>query len=141
MINPKNAPYHGQLLTIFFLLLPPSVLTLIFYFVIAIWQSDWGFELNFASAKIFGCGCGALFHFSCSLTGAFNEERAIVKNRVKEFFLDVFLSPKVAFTAYFDDIRSNGVAYWIDLSVILLNLSVFVGALLDFLSMRGITLW
>ncbi len=137
MINPRKAPYHGQIFAVIFLILPSFLLTLMFYGVISLWQPRFGTEINFASAKMFGCGLGAVFHFGCWLMGAFKENFDVVKNRVKEFFLDLFISPGLAFRGYWDDIKTNGIAYWIDFSIIVLNIWLFIDAIRDFMILRG----
>ncbi len=137
MINPKKAPYHGQLLMTIFMILPSLFLTVIFYEVMSYWQPSFGDEINWAGAKMFGCGIGALFHISCWICGAFSKDFRIVKNRLKQFFEDLPISLKLALRWYFEDIRANGIAFWIDLAIIAANIWLCADGILDFIRLFG----
>lgn len=137
-VSTKKSPYHGLWIFIPMMVLPSVVITLILYFAIARWQPQYGTELNWASAKTFGCGCGILFHFGCWIAGAFKADIKAVKTRLKEFCANIVASPKLAFSCYWDDVKTLGLAYWIDVAIIGLNIYVFADALLTFLRMRGI---
>ena len=119
------------------MVLPSAVLTCLFYYVIAKWQPQYGFELNWAGAKIFGCGCGFLYHFSCWLMGVFAEDWQAVKKRLKEFGENIVVSVGLAFTCYWEDVKTLGLAYWIDVILVGANIGVFVDALLDYMTLRG----
>lgn len=119
------------------MVLPSVCITWILYLVISKWQPQFGQEMNWAAAKIFGCGCGILFHFSCWLMGVFTEDFQAVKERVKEFFANIVVSARLAFSCYWEDVKTLGLAYWIDLAVIALNAGVFVDAIFDYLALRG----
>ena len=136
-LKSKETPYQGLWIFIPMMVLPSVALTWIFYLVIARWQPQYSVELNFASAKIFGCGCGMLFHFSCWLMGVFTEDFQAVKKRLKEFFENVVVSLSLAFTCYWEDVKTLGLAYWIDVALVGLNIGVFADAVLDFMTMRG----
>ena len=136
-LKSKKTPYQGLWIFIPMMVLPSVALTWIFYLVIARWQPQYSVELNFASAKIFGCGCGMLFHFSCWLMGVFTEDFQAVKKRLKEFFENVVVSLSLAFTCYWEDVKTLGLAYWIDVALVGLNIGVFADAVLDFMTMRG----
>ena len=47
------------------------------------------------------------------------------------------VSASLAFSCYWDDIKTLGLALWIDLAVIGLNAGVFADALRDYLLLRG----
>lgn len=119
------------------MVLPSIAITLILYAVIAKQQPQYGQELNWAAAKIFGCGCGILFHISCWLMGVFAEDFRAVKKRLKELCINLTVSFKLALSCYWDDVKTLGLAYWIDFAVVALNIYVFADALLDYLHMRG----
>ncbi len=137
VISPKKSPYHGIWIFVPMLILPSVLLTLLFYAVISGSQVQFGNELNWASAKIFGCGLGALFHLSCMIVGAFSEDYKAVKTRVKEFFSYIFILPKVAFAGYWDDLKTLGVAFWIDFAIVAGNFAIFADALMTFLKIIG----
>ncbi len=135
MSKNENSPYKGQLLTVLFLVGPPLILFLMFYAVFTTWQPRYSNELHLASAKMFGCGVGSLFHCCYWITGAFKKERRIVVDRLKELFADLPVSIKMAFTWYWDDLKTNGITYWIDVGIILLNLILCITGTVDVIDM------
>ena len=137
-LRSKKTPYQGLWAVLPIMVLPSVVLTWIFYLVITNSQSHLPQEVNWASAKIFGCGCGILFHFSCWLTGAFAEDSRAVKKRIKEFFANIVVSVSLAFSCYWEDVKTLGLALWIDLAIIGLNAGVFADAVMDYLVLRGL---
>ena len=137
-VKTKKTPYDGLWIFLPIMFVPSVVITVLLYFVIHKWQSRFGVDLNWATAKIFGFGSGMLFHCGCWIAGAFKEDFKAVKTRLKEFRENVVVSVKLAFTCYWDDVKTLGLMYWIDVAVVGLNAYIFVDALLDFLTMRGI---
>ena len=135
-IKTKKSPYQGLWIFLPMMVLPSVVITALLYFVIAKWQGRFGFEMNWATAKIFGCGCGMMFHFSCYLMGVFSEDYMAVKLRLKEFRENIVVSVKLAFSCYWEDVKSLGLAFWIDMAVVALNAGVFLDALLDYMALR-----
>ena len=136
-LKSKKTPYQGLWIILLILALPSVALTWIFYVAISNFQAHLPQEVNWASAKIFGCGCGILFHISCWLTGSFKEDAEAVKKRLKEFFANIVVSARLAFSCYWEDVKTLGLALWIDYAVIGLNIYIFADALLDFLTLRG----
>ena len=137
-LKSKKTPYQGLWIMLVIMALPSVALTLVFYAVISTQQAHLPQEVNWASAKIFGCGCGVIFQLSCCLTRAFKEDAEAVKKRLKEFFANIVVSARLAFSCYWEDVKTLGLALWIDLAVIGLNTYVFVDAILDFLTLRGL---
>ncbi len=119
------------------MILPSVIITWILYGVIFSLQPQYGEELNWATAKIFGCGSGILFHASCWLMGVFREDYLAMKTRLKELFANIVVSARMAFSLYWDDVKNLGLAFWIDFAIVALNAGVFVDALLDYLALRG----
>ena len=136
-VNSKKTPYQGIWAFILMMVLPSACITALLYFVIAKWQPQFGRELNWATAKALGCGSGILFHFSCWIMGVFTEDFEAVKKRVKEFFANIVVSARLAFSCYRDDLKTLGVCFWIDFAVIALNAGICIDAILDFLTLRG----
>ncbi len=133
----KDSPYRGQIATMITLAAPSLLFTFIFYGAISLWQGRFGVALNLASAKALGCLIGVLFHMCCFLMGAFKPHSDIVKERVKEFISDLSISPKLAFSWYWKDIKTNGIAYWLDISVVAANLLICIDGVRDFIAIRG----
>ncbi|MBE6626060.1 MAG: hypothetical protein E7628_02610 [Ruminococcaceae bacterium] len=136
-IKSKKSPYDGIWMFIPMMLLPSIVMTAIFYVVIARWQPQYTTELNWASAKTLGFGIGVMYHISCWLANTFTEDYLAMKSRLKEFSENIVVSASLAFKCYFEDIRTLGLAFWIDVGLIGLNFGVFLDALLDYLAIRG----
>ncbi len=136
-LKSKKTPYQGLWIFVPMMLLPSAALTWLFYEVIALRQPQYGYELNWATAKILGCGSGFLFHMICWIMGAFKEDLRAVKTRLKEFSANIVVSARLAFACYWDDVKTLGLAFWIDFSLIALNAGVVVDAVLDYLVLRG----
>lgn len=136
-IKSKKTPYQGLWVLLPMMILPSVVITLLLYFVIAKWQGRFGQELNWATAKIFGCGCGIMFHISCWLMGVFTDDYMAVKLRMKEFSENIVVSAKLAFSCYWEDVKALGLAFWIDVAVIVANAAIFVDAIVTYLVLRG----
>ena len=136
--KPKKSPYQGLWAFILFMLLPSVVMTAICYFVIMKWQPQFGRDLNYASAKVVGFGLGICFHFSCILVGAFKEDFEAVKTRLKEFSTNLSVSLKFALKWYWDDVKTLGLALYIDLALLGINIYVFADALQDYFALGGI---
>ena len=137
VMKSKKTPYQGLWVFLLMMILPSLAITSVLYCVIARWQARFGVELNWATAKIFGFGCGILFHISCWLMGVFTEDYLAMKCRMKEFFANMTVSASLAFSCYWDDVKTLGLAYWIDVAVIALNAGIFIDAVLNYLALRG----
>ncbi len=135
-VREKKTPYEGMWIFIPVLILPSVVFTVIFYSVISHLQPQYSTELNLASAKILGCGIGILFHISCWLTNVFTEDFLAVKERLREFSENIAVSLSLALKCYIEDVRTLGLAFWIDLAVVAGNIWIFADALLTYLSLR-----
>ena len=136
-IRSKKTPYQGLWIFIPLMFLPSVALSHIFFVVINRWQPQYSVEMNAAAAKMFGFACGILFHFSCWLTGMFKEDWQAVKLRWKEVAENIVVSLKLTLTCYWEDVKSLGLAFWIDVAMVALNVGIFVDALLDYLALRG----
>ncbi len=133
VINPKKSPYRGLLIFVPAMVLVPVALTAMFHYVIDRWQPYLSDEMNWASARIFGCGLGICFHIGCILTGAFTEDFEAVKKRLAEFFANITVSARLAFRWYWEDVKKLGLAFWIDAVLIGSNVWFFIDAVRDFL--------
>ena len=136
-IKSKQTPYQGMWIFIPMMLLPSIAMTAIFYSVIMQWQPQYSTELNWASAKTLGCGIGVMYHITCWLTNVFTEDYIAMKTRLKEFGENIVVSARLAFKCYFEDVKTLGLAFWIDVGLVGLNFGVFLDALLDYLAISG----
>lgn len=137
IFKPKKSPYQGLWAFILFMLLPSIVMSVIAYYAISRFQGQFGRDLNLASAKTVGFGLGICFHISCIIVGAFNEDFNAVKTRVKEFINNLTVSPKFALKWYWEDVKTLGLAFYIDLALLGLNVYVFADALRDYFALGG----
>ena len=69
-------------------------------------------DLNKYTAQALGFGCGFLFQMCCVLCGLFKQSFKAVTKRVANFFSNLTVSFKFAFTMYFDEIKEDGVVFW-----------------------------
>lgn len=134
MEDSKKSPYNGFWIFLIMMVLPSVAFTGIFYAVIMKFQGNFGVNLNWTTAKIFGCGIGVIFHLGCWISGAFRKDINVVKARLKEFFSNIVISPKLAFKWYFDDLKTSGVAFWLDMAIVGINLYICIDAVLDYIS-------
>lgn len=135
VINQNKSPYHGMLVAAVVMTLPSPIVTLVMYLLFNEFQPQFSHELNLTSAVAVGFGVGTVYHMCCVITGAFADHWAVVKNRVKEFFADLTVSFPLAITWWYNDVKTNGLAFWIDTTILSLNFAVFLNGLIHFLKM------
>ncbi len=135
MDSKSKSPYHGIFFHLLVMVLPSILLVWLFYEVIMNYQGIFGLEFNWASSKILGCGVGMLFHLVVLIQGGFKKSFMAVVNRLKEFFSFITISPSLAFKLYWEDIKTNGVVFWIYFIIISSNLWVFISSLIDFFNL------
>ncbi len=133
MNHEEKSIYNGMLVKILFMCLPSILLTWLFYETINFYEPQFGYELNWNSAKLLGTGMGIIIHLLFLLDGAFKKDFAIVTNRIKDFFSYLSVSPKGVLKLYWDDVRENGMTFWIYFSVIIVNILFFGNSLLKVL--------
>lgn len=127
--HKNKSPYHGVFVASFFMIALPIAFYFLFRWVFFKTQTAQTPELNEATAKIVGFGIGVLFHISLAIVGVFNESLKIVKLRVAEFFENLHISFKFAWECYIEDIRENGVAFWILFGIVVVNICFFASGL------------
>ena len=137
MINSNKSPYHGVPLSVILMIIPSPILTLLLYAVLSTFQTQFASELNLAGATTFGFGVGTVYNLGCMISGALDEHWLVVKRRAKEFFADLEVSPSLAAKWWWNDIKTNGIAFWIELSALIVNAAVFLNALITFIKMWG----
>ena len=123
--HKRKSPYHGIVLTSFFMIAVPVGLYFLMRAILFKNQVEISAELNEASAKTIGLGVGFLFHMSLIIAGILEESFRVVIRRVIGFFDDLKFSFKIAWGCYVDDIRENGVAFWILFAIMVVNFCFF----------------
>ena len=125
------SPYKGVIGSCILLILFPLVIYGIFYATISNLQNLGPVQTNNAALGL-GFGVGFIFHISCIIAGLFKGTLKVVINRVKTFFENLSLSKKLAFRCYWDDIKSEGIVFWIYFIIIFANALVSVYGLYSF---------
>lgn len=128
--NKQRSPYKGILVQVFFTVLIPLVLLVLFYFVINKYQGNYEREQNTLTAIALATGIGTLFNCSCIIAGIVTPSYLVFKNRVLEFFENTKLSFSFAVKSYFYDMKENGVVF------LIYFLMYFLEALICFLSLK-----
>ena len=122
----NKSPYHGFILSCLVLILVPCLLFLFVYSIVSKY-SNLSKELNVYTAMGFGFCAGTLFHISCIIAGLFKGNFGVVIRRIGDFISNLFISKKLAFKLYKEDIIENGIVFWPYLFIILscLGLSIY----------------
>ena len=108
----KQSPYHGVIQTCLLLISVPLILFLIIYLIFDKYQ-NLPQTTNLYGAMGIGFGVGVLFHISCVIAGLFKGLFAIVVRRFAEFFDNLSISFKFAIKLYYEDLKENGMVFWI----------------------------
>ena len=107
-----RSPYKGVFGSSLILTVVPILL---FLFVLAVVKKftnqPLSMDVNFS--LMVGLGCGFLFQLTCVLSGLMKGTFKVVINRVKNFFSNLTINFKFALKYYWDDIKSEGVVFWI----------------------------
>ncbi len=127
--HKNQSPYHGIFVTCLVLIAVPIVFYLLVRGAIFTYQTQFSDEMNNAASRFFGFGLGMLFHISCLIAGILAKPFSAVVFRVKEFFSDLKISPKIAFACYWYNVKERGVAFWILFAVIIVNFCLFLSGL------------
>lgn len=120
--NGKNvSPYKGVFLTAFFLIVAP----LFFSFTLDIFFGN-DTQIEILTIIVFGFGMGIFFDLGCIIAGLMTGTFSIVKARVADFFDDLVVSFKFAVQSYFNNIKENGIVFWIYLSIMAATVIIFI---------------
>ena len=107
-----RSPYKGVLGSSLLLIGIPILLFIFVYLVINKVSHDDAIT-NLHTSLMFGFGCGFLFQLTCVLSGLFKGTFKVVKDRVKTLFENLAINFKFAMSCYWEDIKSEGVVFWI----------------------------
>lgn len=115
----NKSPYYGVWQTCLLLIIVPIALFAGIYFIFEKYQ-NYSKIINCYGAMGIGFGVGSLFHISCIIAGLFKGLFSIVINRIAEFFSNLSISFKFAFKLYIEDLKTNGMVFWIYFVIVLL---------------------
>lgn len=125
----KN-PNNGMAVICIILTVLPVAIFILFYNVIMKLQPKQPYELNLASAKVLGFGVGLMLQACFALSGAFQESKQAVKDRMSEFRDNVSLSLGFAIKNYLKDMKEYGIAYLIYMVLIIVTAILTIDGLL-----------
>ena len=126
--SKEYSPYHGVLVHLAILILVPVGFVALLYVCLNCFQPRYG-NLNWLTAKAIGCGAGALFHLSCAIVGVFTPGWRAVRYRIREFFENLVVSVGYAFESYWEDMKSDGVVFLLQMPIVAVNLYIAVTSL------------
>ncbi len=133
-----ESPYKGVPIVCIALVAVPLIFYLIVKYVIVKFQPQFGEELNQATAMAFGFGVGAIFHLSCVIAGVLREPFRAVIVRIGEFFSNLSISARLAFSLYAKDLKDGGVVFWIYLLIFAANDLACVWGFMRFFELYGL---
>ena len=117
----EKKPYNGMGIICIILTVLPVAIFILFYNVIMRWQPNQPYELNLASAKALGFGVGLMLQACFALSGAFQESKQAVKDRMSEFRDNASLSLGFAIKNYLKDMKEYGIAYLVYMVLIIVT--------------------
>lgn len=130
-----NSPYKGLLVALFFLIIVPIVAYGVLLEIMNTWRPHF---LNELTARALGCGIGSALHLGMIFQGLLSAPFRAVISRIVEFFQNFVISPKLAFSEYWRDIKTKGIAFWIYAAVMGGCLYVCVDAVLEIIEKLAI---
>ena len=122
----ERSIYRGIVVSSLVLIIIPIIPFLLIYFAILKYDTTMSDEMRLYSAMMFGFGTGSLFHISCILLGFLRDDFKILLKRIRNFFSNLFVSPKVAIICYKSELKEGGVVFWIHLLIILIVFALFL---------------
>lgn len=117
----NKSPYSGFWQCCVILLVVPLIIFALLYFAFDRF-SRFSDELDLYSSIAIGFGAGFLFQLSCVIAGLFKGLFTVVVHRICTFFSDLRISRKVAIRIYIEDLKENGIVFWVYLFIILITL-------------------
>ena len=131
----KRSPYRGILFTLIMLIGVPVGLYFFLKLILTVGVPYRDYDLNKYTAQALGFGCGFLFQMCCILCGLFTPSFRAVAKRVGNFFGNLIVSFKFAITIYFDEVKEDGVVFWIYLFIVVSTLYFSISGFLNFISL------
>ena len=126
----NKSPYKGVFGTCLIMTVIPIALYFIVYLIVTKFTNQ-PKQLNVNFSLMIGVGCGFIFQLSCVLAGLLKGTFSVVINRVKEFFSNLTINFKFAIKYYWDDIKSEGVVFWIYFLLMGTTLTFFLIGLIN----------
>lgn len=123
--------YYGVAGSLFLFTLFPTFVTLIFWSAFSRWSRLSDEKVLFVSLA-FGCLVAFLFELCCVLDGLLQGSLKVVFARMIEFFSNLSISFKFAVKSYFNNIKEEGMVFWIYFDTILLTSGISIFSFLKY---------
>ncbi len=107
-----KSPYKGVFGSALLLAIVPVILYFLVFLVVSKFKNQ-AKEITVNFSLMIGVGSGLLFQLTCILSGLIKGTFKVVVNRVKNFFSNLSINFKFAIKYYWEDIKSEGVVFWI----------------------------
>ena len=129
----NKSPYYGVWQSALLMIAAPVAMYFFFKIPFVTYSKMSKEEIHYCSLA-FGCGVAFLFQFSCVIAGLFKGTLKVVINRLKEFFGNLSISVKFAYKYYFENIKEEGVVFWIFFVIITTTLGVTLFGIFSYIS-------
>lgn len=129
----NKSPYYGVWQTALLLTAAPFLMTLFFKAIFDKYSKMTDPQILF-SAMAFGCGVAFMFQLTCIIAGLFKGTLTVVIKRLKEFFGNLSISAKFAFKYYFENIKEEGIVFWIFFVIIGSTLGATIFGIFKYIS-------
>ena len=135
-LNERKTPYRGVWVILLFLFGVPLIAYGIIGGAISRFEHI-SAEMTYWETMVFTGLVGTAVSVIVALCGGLREYFPAVRNRIKDLFENLAISVGDAVRWYFEDLREYGIAFWIVLGAMLLNLAYLLYGMIGFLKLTG----
>ena len=129
----KVSPYKGVWLVTFLLIIVPIIFYIIIRLIMFKFQPSLEKDIKEFSSLAVGFGLGFVFHLACIIAGLFKGTIVVIIKRIKEFFETLNISFKLAIKSYFDNVKEDGLVFYIYFIIVGTNLGLALYGLIKFI--------
>ena len=129
----NKSPYYGVWQSALLLTFAPFIMFIFFKWIIHSYSRMTPDQILYSSLA-FGSGVAFIFQFSCVIAGLFKGTLKVVISRLKEFFGNLSISAKFAFKYYFENIKQEGIVFWIYFDIIVATLGLTIFSIFKYIS-------
>ncbi len=125
-----KSPYDGVPVICAAMLLPPVCLYAVLRLLFRSWM-HYSLAIQKAECLAFAFGIGFIVTMLFVISGGLKKPFKVMVSRLKDFFGDIGISAKLAFSCYWDAVKTDGVVFWIYMALIVLNLGLCLKGILQ----------
>ena len=129
----NKSPYYGIWQSAVLLTLAPFIMFVFFKVIFHLYTKMTPDQILYSSLA-FGAGIASIFQLSCVVAGLFKGTLKVVLLRLKEFFGNLSISVKFAFKYYFENIKQEGIVFWIFFDIITATLGLTIFSIIKYIS-------